>query len=139
MQRRGGSGQPTKGQRPRTISPKARKVPAASVSTADLQEQVTALTRELQEAREQQTATSEVLKVISSSPGDLQPVFQAILQNATQLCEAKFGTMYLYENGAFRPVALLNAPKALVEFIWQRGSFQARPGTRQRHGSGARR
>jgi GAF domain-containing protein len=99
------------------------------VSTADLQEQVTALTRELQEAREQQTATSQILKVISSSPGDLQPVFQAILQNATQLCEAKFGTMYLYENGAFRPVAVLNAPKALLEFIWQRGSFKAQPGT----------
>ena len=129
MQRRGGSGQPTKGQRRRTISPKARKVPPASVSTADLQEQVTAVTHELQEAREQQTATSQILNVISSSPGDLQPVFQAILQNATQLCEAKFGTMYLYENGAFRPVALLNAPKALVEFIWQRGSFQAQPGT----------
>jgi class 3 adenylate cyclase/putative methionine-R-sulfoxide reductase with GAF domain len=132
MQRRGGSGQPAKGRRPRTISPKARKAPAASVSTADLQEQVTALTRELQEAREQQTATSQILNVISSSPSDLQPVFQAILENATQLCEAKFGTMYLYKNGAFRPAAV-NAPKALVEFIWQRGSFRAQPETALEH------
>src|SRR5262245_50456553 len=132
MQRRGGSGQPAKGRRPRTISPKARKAPTVSVSTADPQEQVTALTRELQEAREQQTATSQILNVISSSPSDLQPVFQAILENATQLCEAKFGTMYLYENGAFRPAAV-NAPKALVEFIWQRGSFRAQPGTALEH------
>ena len=121
MQRRGGSGQPTKGQRPRTISPKARKVPPASVSTADLQEQVTALTRELQEAREQQTATSEVLKVISSSPGDLQPVFQAILQNATQLCEAKFGTMYLCDGDGLRFAATHGAPPAYVEARKQRG------------------
>ena len=52
------------------------------------------LTRELNEAREQQTAASEVLRVISSSPGDLQPVFAAMLENAVRICDAKFGNIY---------------------------------------------
>jgi len=72
-------------------------------------------TRELSEALEQQTATSEVLRVISSSPGHLESVFEAMLQNATRICEAKFGTMYLREGDAFRAVALHNAPPAFAE------------------------
>jgi signal transduction histidine kinase len=73
-------------------------------------------TDDLSEALDQQTATSEVLKVISSSPGDLQPVFQAMLENATRICEASFGNMLLYENGLFRRVALHNTPSAYAEF-----------------------
>ena len=72
-------------------------------------------TRELSEALEQQTATSEVLKVISSSPGELEPVFNAMLANATHVCHAEFGTLYLRETDAFRAVAIHNAPPAYVQ------------------------
>ncbi|HYK51627.1 MAG TPA: GAF domain-containing protein, partial [Terriglobales bacterium] len=73
------------------------------------------LTRELREAREQQAATSEVLKVISSSPGELEPVFNAMLANATRICEAKFGNLFLYDGETFRTAALYGAPPAWAE------------------------
>jgi two-component system NtrC family sensor kinase len=76
---------------------------------------VAALTRELNEALEQQAASAEVLRVISSSAGDLQPVFQAILANATRICGAKFGTLYLYDGDAFHATAFHNAPPAFIE------------------------
>jgi signal transduction histidine kinase/CheY-like chemotaxis protein len=75
----------------------------------------TRLLNELREALEQQTATSEVLQVISSSPGELELVFQAMLANATRICEAKFATLYLCERDAFRAAAFHNAPPAFVE------------------------
>jgi hypothetical protein len=87
-----------------------------------LKKQLEARTRELAEARghlsealEQQTATSEVLQVISSSPGELEPVFKAMLENAVRLCEAKIGTLYIREGDGFRTVAAHNAPPAYVE------------------------
>ena len=72
-------------------------------------------TDDLSEALEQQTATSKVLSVISSSPGELEPVFQSMLENATRLCAAKFGTMYIREADAFRAVAMHGAPPAYVK------------------------
>ncbi len=86
-------------------------------------------TDDLTEALEQQTATSEVLRVISSSPGELEPVFQAMLENAVRICDAKFGTLYRYENETFEAAAHFGAPPAYVKFQRQRGSFQPPAGT----------
>jgi hypothetical protein len=83
----------------RSDAPKAARRDSRS-PLADLQEQVTFLARELAEAREQQTATAEVLSVISSKPGELEPIFEAMLANGTRLCEAKFGALFLYKEGA---------------------------------------
>jgi GAF domain-containing protein len=69
-------------------------------------------TTDLSEALEQQKATSDLLQVISSSPGNLEPVFQAMLENAVRICGANFGNMFLYEDNAFRTVAMYNAPEA---------------------------
>jgi GAF domain-containing protein len=105
-------------------------------SIGDLQEQLKHRARELQEARDERAALAEVLRVISSSPGDLQPVFQAVLENATRLCEASFGALLLHEDdGAFRIAALHNAPPAYVEV--QRRKPVTRPSPLTPHGRAA--
>ena len=114
MQRRGRSGQQLKGRRA-----SRRKTCKAPVVTADLQKQVAALTREVKEAREQQTATSEVLQVISSSSGELAPVFESLLASAKHLCGAEFGIILLREEDAFRTVALHGATAAYAEARWR--------------------
>jgi hypothetical protein len=70
------------------------------------------LARDLAEALERQTATAEILQVISTSPGELEPVFKAMLENATRICQASFGNLLLYDGEVFRHVALHNAPPA---------------------------
>jgi GAF domain-containing protein len=83
----------------------------------------TRLLTELRESLQQQTATADVLGVISGSPGELDPVFQAMLTNAVRVCEAKFGVLFRYNDNAFHAAAMLNVPPGYAEFLG-RGSFQ---------------
>jgi class 3 adenylate cyclase len=100
-----------------------------AIENARLLNELRQRTADLSESLEQQTATSQVLRIISSSPGELQRVFQATLENATRLCEAKFGVIFYYSDGAFHPAAELNTPTAYSEFIRQRGSFPPAAGS----------
>ena len=84
----------------------------------------TRLLNELRQSLEQQTATAEVLSVISSSPGELQPVFQAMLENAVRICDARFGTLFRFDGELADRVASVGTPAALVEFQRRRGPFK---------------
>src|SRR5262249_29820952 len=88
-----------------------------AIENARLLNELRQRTDDLSESLEQQTATSEVLRVISSSPGELEPVFQTILENATRICGAKFANLHLYENGAFRRAGSYGTPLAWKEDI----------------------
>src|SRR5215467_3301581 len=83
-----------------------------AIENTHLLDELRQRTDDLSESLQQQTATSEVLGVISSSPGELEPVFQTMLENATRLCEAKFGDLYLRDQDGFRMVATHNSPPA---------------------------
>jgi transcriptional regulator with GAF, ATPase, and Fis domain len=120
MRRRSRAGsEPVKTRRRKTVTLKRLNPPKVArhqgSSAAVLNKKVALFKRERDEALEQQRATSDVLRVISSSPGELQPVFHAILENATQLCAAKFGNLYLCEGEAFRTIAMHNVPLAFAE------------------------
>jgi signal transduction histidine kinase len=86
------------------------------------------LLAELRESLEQQTATAEVLKVISSSPGELHSVFEAMLDNATRICDASCGNLFRFDGTAFIPVAQVGLPPEYAEFLRQRGPFEPLPG-----------
>jgi two-component system, NtrC family, sensor kinase len=118
-----GANSPRRGRKLRSTGTKAKtRIGQVPKPHADLERQLETYKRKLNEAREdlaealeQQSATTEVLQVISSSPGGLDPVFGTILEKAVRICEARFGTMYLYESGGFRVVATHNAPPAYLE------------------------
>src|SRR6516162_8975860 len=113
---------------------RTRKSQAASEKklkayACELEQKLEARTGELSEALEQQAATAEVLRVVSSSPGELEPVFQSMLMNAARICEAKFASLYLYDGVRFRVGALHNAPAAFAEFRRREPVFDPPSGT----------
>src|SRR5262244_2806592 len=127
---------PTGARKLRSTGTKAKaRVSNRPNSLSELKKQLEARTRELAEVRghlsealEQQTATSEVLRAITSSPGDLKLVFEAILTNGRRLCEAKFGHLLIYDGEHFRVAAVHAAPSILTDFL-NRGPFLAGPAT----------
>ena len=126
MRRRGkAGGKAAETQRPKTLKRRNRPSSVAPDEVTD----VARLTRERDEALARETATSEVLQVISSSPGSLEPVFNAMLENAVRICSAKFGVLFLSEGDAFRTVALYGAPPAYAEARWRDPIIRVHPGT----------
>ena len=121
-----------KGRRTKVTKLKRRKkstsVRRRASSSANLKKQLDQRTRDLTEALQQQAAASEVLRVISSSPGELGAVFQTILANAVRLCEAKFGVLFRFDGRFFHVAALLDAPPKLAEFARNQGPFLPEPG-----------
>jgi hypothetical protein len=108
-------GEPIKGQRGKTLERKRCDAPKASAAL-NQETTVARLTHELREAVEQQSATSEVLRVISSYPYDPQPIFQAMLKNAVRLCDALIGNLYRWDGDALHVVAWTpNTPPSFVE------------------------
>ena len=113
------SGARAKTPRPKAAKPNRRIVskaaPRIQSSPSGGETEVARLTRERDEALQRETATSDILQLVSKTPGNLERVFQAILERATRICEANFGTLLLCENGFYRQVAFHNAPPAFVE------------------------
>jgi signal transduction histidine kinase len=100
-----------------------------AIENARLLNELRQRTDDLGEALEQQTATSEVLRVISTSAGDLKPVFHGILANAIRICDATFGALFRHDNGAVEAVAQFGVPQALAEFLQQHGLSKPAVGT----------
>jgi two-component system, NtrC family, sensor kinase len=127
MQRRGGSGQRAKEQR--KSRPKARKAPTAHVSNADFREQLGRAMRERDEALEQQTATIEVLRAVSSSAGKLEPIFETMLRNALRLCGAQSGHMLLFDGESFTIAAMKDTPAGFAKHLLAEPKLRTNPGS----------
>ena len=119
-----------KTRRRKTASPNRSRAPKAAraltPSVAELQREVAALRRELSQSREQQTASSEVLHIISGSPGDLEQVFQGMLAKAVRICKAQFGGLFLCEGHVFRLVAQQIWPATVAQFMQQESVIDLR-------------
>jgi hypothetical protein len=118
--------------RRRTTTRTKRSTPKVSgrrkPSSSHVNTKIALLTRERDEALKQQRASSEVLKVISSSPGELEPVFKAMLESALRICEAEFGMFMLHNgDGSFDTRVMVGAPPALVDALLHK-SFTPPPG-----------
>ena len=128
--RRTTSGKPGKAQMPMkanraATSKAARNRPSTALGK---EQEVARLARERDEALEREKATAEVLQVIASSPGELAPVFDAMLENATRICGAECGLLYRLEGRAFRVEAQKGVSPEFVEFIQQK-AIEPAPGT----------
>jgi len=125
MRRRSTAGpERAKSRRRKTVTKKRRSLRNPSAADYKTQSHVAQLVRERDEALEREKATTEVLRVISWSPGELKPVFQAMLESAVRICEAKFGTLFRYDGENFHMTASVGTPAALVKFQKQRGPFR---------------
>ena len=111
---------------PGALSDKQREVSRSFANQAVIAIENTRLFNELRDSLQEQTATSEVLQVVSSSPGDLEPVFAAMLEKAVRICDAKFGNIYRWDDDALHLVATHNTPPAFAEA--RRYSLFKRPG-----------
>ena len=123
MRRRSRAGdERAKSQRHKAVTPKRRSAPESVGHETELAR----LTRERDEALGRETANAEVLRLISKSPGDLELVFRSILENATRLCEAKFGNIFRFDGNAFHFAAEVHTPPEFADFQRRRGPFAYR-------------
>ena len=131
MRRRSSGRKSPSAQAPKAAAHKSRIAGKAlhrrSSSAARQETKIARLTRERDAALEQQSATSEVLHIISMSRGELEPVFQIMLERAVRICEAKFGALYRFDGNALHLAAQVGASKELAEFRASRGPFQPTP------------
>jgi len=132
MKRRSGAGrQPPRPHK--AASPKRRNAKNVTrkrgASIAGRETVVARVTRERDEALLRETANAEILRLISNSPGDLELVFRSILENATRICNANYGTLFRFDGENFYPAAQFNTPAAFLEALTRRASFKPTPGT----------
>ncbi len=119
----------TRLKKPAIVKRRTQRMLADSAREPTLHKQLDQRNRELRELQEQQIATSKVLEVISSSRGELAPVFQVVLENAVRVCGAKFGNLWLREGDFFRIGAMHGAPPGYAEFHRRQPLTRAVPGT----------